>query len=90
MAGRAPIGLYQAFLGANVRRWRLRRKLTQEQLIERTGMDIRFEQRIEGGEINTRLDTIVRLAQALEVEPSVLLRPAKVTQPKTGRPKKRR
>ncbi len=40
-------------------------------------MDIRFLQRVEGGAINARLDTIVRLAEALMVEPSALLRRTK-------------
>lgn len=82
--------VFQSFLGANVRRWRRRRELTQENLIELTGMDIRFLQRIESGTINARLDTVVRLAQALDVEPSALLRRAKVVAPKSGRPRNRR
>lgn len=81
--------LFQSFLGANVRRWRRRRELTQEKLIELTGMDIRFLQRIESGAINARLDTIVRLAEALDVEASALLRRAKVSPVKPGRPRNR-
>lgn len=77
MSGRQGANLFQSFFGANVRRWRRRRQLTQEGLIELTGMDIRFLQRVEGGAINARLDTIVRLAEALMVEPSALLRRTK-------------
>ena len=37
-----------------------------------------------------RFDTIVRLADALGIEPGVLLRRVKLVEPKSGRPRKRR
>jgi transcriptional regulator with XRE-family HTH domain len=80
---------YLRFVGANVYRWRSRRDLTQEQFAELAGLDVRFVRRVERGTVNLRFDTLVRLADALGVEPGVLLRRAKLVAPKTGRPRKR-
>lgn len=81
---------YLRFIGANVYRWRLRRTLTQETFAEMVGLDARFLRRVERGTVNLRFDTIVRLADALGIEPGVLLRRVKLVEPKSGRPRKRR
>jgi len=81
---------YLRFIGTNVHRWRVRRGLTQEALSEATGLDVRFLRRVERGTVNLRLDTIVRLGEALGVEPGALLRRVKLVTPKAGRPRKRR
>ncbi len=80
---------YLRFIGTNVYRWRVRRDLTQEQLEGVAGLDARFLRRVERGTVNLRFDTIVRLADALGVEPGVLLRRAKPVTPKSGRPRKK-
>lgn len=40
---------------------------TQEQLAEESGLDVRYVQRIEAGEINLTLESLVRLANVLRV-----------------------
>lgn len=81
---------YLNFIGANIHRLRVRKDLTQEALSELAGLDVRFLRRVERGSVNLRFDTIVRLAEALAVEPAVLLRRAKVPTAKAGRPRGRR
>jgi transcriptional regulator with XRE-family HTH domain len=80
---------FLGYIGANVYRLRVRRDRTQEQLAELVGMEVRFLRRVERGTVNLRFDTIVRLADALGVEPGVLLRRVKLVTPKTGRPRKK-
>lgn len=73
-------------IGANLRKLRLREGITQEALAERAGMEVRFTQRVERGKIDIAISTLARLARALGVAPSVLLRPAKLEAAKPGRP----
>ncbi len=79
---------YLKFIGANVYRRRVRQDLTQEALAEASRLDVRFLRRVERGAVNLRFDTIVRLAEALGVEPGALLRRVKAPAPKAGRPRK--
>ena len=51
--------------GANVRRERLRRGLTQEQLAERSEIATRNLQKIEAGEIDLRFTTASRIRLVL-------------------------
>jgi transcriptional regulator with XRE-family HTH domain len=76
-------------IAANVRRCRAKLGLTQENLGEVTGFDIRFIQRLERGRINFSIETLVRLAAALEVPPGLLLRKTKLNPPVPGRPARR-
>jgi transcriptional regulator with XRE-family HTH domain len=55
-----------ADFGASVRRERVARGLTQEKLAELAGLHIRSLQKIEAGEINLLLTTVIRLKGALE------------------------
>ncbi len=50
------------------------RGLTQDKVIERTGMDRRYYQRIEKGEGNPTLKMIEKLGTVLEVSADELLR----------------
>jgi transcriptional regulator with XRE-family HTH domain len=84
------VRVYLKRIGGNVYRWRVRRDLTQEALSEVCGLDVRFVRRVERGSVNLRFDTIVRLADALGVEPNVLLRRVAAPPAKPGRPRKRR
>jgi len=51
--------------GANVRRERVRKGLTQERLAERVDLNIRTVQKIEAGHVNIVLTTAMRLQKAL-------------------------
>src|SRR4051794_18479792 len=81
--------LIPAYVGANVKAWRLRRELTQEALAEAAEIDIRFVQKIERGTVDVGVTVLVALADALLVQPGVLLRAAAPgPEPKRGRPSK--
>ena len=62
-------------LGAHLRTARTKRKLTQEALAERVGMNPGYLGSIERGGHNVPLDTLCRLAWALRLDPHELLRP---------------
>ena len=51
--------------GANVRRERTRKGLTQEKLAELADLNIRTVQKIEAGNINILLTTVLRLQKSL-------------------------
>jgi transcriptional regulator with XRE-family HTH domain len=51
--------------GGNIRRERLARKITQEQLAEKVDLNIRTIQKIEAGEINILITTAMRFQRAL-------------------------
>jgi transcriptional regulator with XRE-family HTH domain len=57
-----------ARFGAALREARLRRKLTQERLAERSGLTYKAIGEIERGDGNPRLTTMDRLAEALDVD----------------------
>lgn len=61
---------------------------TQAELAERLGMDVANYQRIEHGRTNLTLRTLVRLAEALEVEPREILAPPSRGRQRRGRPRK--
>lgn len=59
------VGQLQGF-GRNLRRERLNRGLTQEKLAELVDLNIRTIQKIEAGDVNILLTTVVRLRSALK------------------------
>ncbi len=59
--------------GASVRVWRTRLRVTQEELAERAGLHRTYISDVERGARNVSLESIERLAQALEVSVSALL-----------------
>ena len=77
-------------LGGNVQRLRLKRGWTQEYLAELAGLDLSYSQRVERGEINLTLSSLANFADALGVQPGVLLRAGKPPMIKRGRPKSKR
>lgn len=56
-------------LGKRVKSLRQDRGLTQERLAERTNLSVNYLSRIERGLENPTLATMLRLAQALKIEP---------------------
>ena len=52
--------------GANVRRERTGKCLTQERLAELVDLNIRTVQKIEAGQINILLTTLIRIQRALD------------------------
>jgi transcriptional regulator with XRE-family HTH domain len=52
--------------GANLRRERTARNLTQEKLAELADLNIRTVQKIEAGELNVLITTAIRLQRALK------------------------
>lgn len=70
-------------LGHNLRRARVARNLTQEQLVERVGISLYAYQQYERGAVtkdgsptNPRLATIIAISQALGAELGEILPPA--------------
>ena len=59
--------------GRNVMEARIRRRLTQGQLGERSGIHFTEISRIERGLRDPRLTTLIRLARALKLRPARLL-----------------
>ena len=55
-------------LGANIRRERTRRGMTQERLAEAVDLNIRTVQKIEAGEVNILVTTILRFQEALSCD----------------------
>jgi transcriptional regulator with XRE-family HTH domain len=62
--------------------------LTQEDLAEALGVDLRHVQRIERGSLDIRMTTLARIAAVLETTPGELVRKATLPPAKRGRPKK--
>ncbi|WP_437606083.1 helix-turn-helix transcriptional regulator [Sorangium sp. So ce834] len=78
------------FIGANVRRIRLKRGMTQQELADAAGVALRFLQQIERAKTNVGVAVLVRLADVLGVRPGVLFRQRELPPVKRGRPRKAR
>jgi len=55
-------------LGANIRRERMRLQMTQERLAELVELNIRTVQKIEAGQTNILVTTLIRFKQALKCD----------------------
>lgn len=64
---------YIHLFGANIRAYRIRLGLTQEQLAEIANLHRTYIGAIERGDRNVSLKNIVHIAEALMVEPYMLL-----------------
>ncbi len=73
-ATRDNIDIVRRQLGANVRRWRVRRGWTQDQLAEAANISAKFVGEVERGEDNPSLETLWALVCALKIEWSDLLK----------------
>jgi len=65
---------WEVVLGANIRRLRKAKGLTQEQLAHEAGMAMRYVAGVERGEENPSLRFLVKIAEALDTEPATLLK----------------
>lgn len=75
-------------LGLRIRELRRQRDDTQESAAERLGMLVPNYARIEQGRLNVTVDTLVRIANALDVPLAELFKAPQVRAVKRGRPKK--
>lgn len=73
-------------IAANIRRIRQRNKWTQEQLAEAAGLETRYVQTLESGRANPSAAVLIAVAEALEVTPGALFRPALLGARQRGRP----
>lgn len=64
----------RALVGRNVRRYRLKKGLTQEQFAEKSGFSQQYISGLEKGRRNPTIVTLFELAQALGVSHLDLLR----------------
>lgn len=60
---------WEKIVGANIRRFRKERGLTQEQLAHNANLDLRYLGGIERGEHNPTVAVLGCLAEALDVHP---------------------
>jgi transcriptional regulator with XRE-family HTH domain len=77
-------------IAANVRRLRLRRGMTQDDLAEACELETGYVARIERAEINLSVGKLAQLADGLGVSPAQLLRAADMQEIRRGRPPKAR
>lgn len=68
-------GDLQRIAGANIRAYRLERKVTQEDLAEALGVHRTYMGGVERGERNLTLRSLERLASRMGVDPVTLLIP---------------
>jgi transcriptional regulator with XRE-family HTH domain len=64
-------------LGNNVKKCRETRKMSQEDLAEKSGLHRTYISGIERGVRNPTITVVLQLAEALDVAPSILLEKAK-------------
>lgn len=60
-------------VGANVRRLRISKKWPQEKLSVRAEMSLSFIGELERGKVNVSVDSMEKIAKALDVEPEELM-----------------
>jgi len=63
----------EEIIGSNIKKFRLARGLTQEELAELTGLHRTYVGSVERGERNVSAKNIARIASALDIEPFKLL-----------------
>lgn len=61
-------------MAKNLRRVRHDKKLTQEELAGRAGLSMRYVGAIERGDVSASVTVLGQIADALEIEPGVLLK----------------
>lgn len=61
-------------MAKNLRRVRHDKKMTQEELADRAGLSMRYVGAIERGDVSASVTVLGQIADALEIEPGVLLK----------------
>lgn len=62
-------------IGARVKEWRAKRKLTQQELAVRAELSLPHVSKIESGKAAMQIQTLKKIAEALQVSIDELLRP---------------
>lgn len=74
MAKDVYLSLLHKRLGKNIRKYRLLNKYTQAQLAEKAELDVTYLSAIEHGKRNITVNLLEKIAYALDIEPSLLLK----------------
>ncbi len=61
-------------IGQKIRRYREQREMSQEELAWKIGISASYMGQLERGERNLNVDKILKIAKALKVDPSELLK----------------
>ena len=85
MAASLPEPNPRTLFGRNLRRLRLARGISQEELGFRAGLDRTYVSSVERGHRNISIDNIFRLASPLECDPRELLGPEQHPRPRERR-----
>lgn len=62
-------------IGKLVREYRLKKNLTQQELVELSDLSLPFINLVENNRRNLSVDTLLRILQAMEIEPSDFFKP---------------
>ena len=66
-------------IGELVREYRLRKKLTQQELAEKSDLSLPFINLIENNRRNLSVDTLLKILSAMDIDPSDFFRPLSET-----------
>lgn len=66
---------WNKIVGANVRKLRVERKLTQEQLAHDAEIDVTYLRGIEAGRRNPSVNVLAQLSNALKIPPAAVFGP---------------
>lgn len=66
-------------IGELVREYRLRKKLTQQELAEKSDLSLPFINLIENNRRNLSVDALLKILSAMEIDPSDFFRPLSQT-----------
>ena len=72
-------------VGARIRDIRTRNRITQEQLAEKMGISAKYLSSIERGKENPTLNTLIRLAEGLDVDLGEVFRDLQMEDPEKRR-----
>lgn len=67
------------FIGELVREYRLSKKLTQQELAEKSDLSLPFINLIENNRRNLSVDTLLKILSAMDIDPSDFFRPLSET-----------
>lgn len=76
MSAKEPDERFDEFLkliGKNIRMEREKAMLTQEQMAELNGIDYKYYQKIEYGEVNITIRTLYKICEKLKINPKQIL-----------------